>query len=154
MGLLKHIKTTEQSDKELNRQQIERYKNLLYEKLGYKGMLELSTKGEEIARSEIAISLRSLINIHGDAHNNSELLIEAISDEILGLGPLESLLKDDEISEIMVNGLSSMFYEKRGKLYEMQQVFISDEQIRVLIDRIISPLGRRLDEQRDRKSVV
>ena len=65
----------------------------------------------------------------------------------MGLGPLQELLDDDGVSEIMVNGCASTFYERAGKLYPMHDVFADDEQIRVIIDRIISPLGRRIDER-------
>ena len=64
-----------------------------------------------------------------------------------GLGPLQPLLEDDSVSEIMVNGCRSAFYERGGVLYPMENLFESDEQIRILIDRIIAPLGRRIDER-------
>lgn len=149
MGLLKHIRKESLSNKEINRKQLEKLKALLYEKLGYKGMLEISSKSEDIARSELQISLRSILNTSGASldPSHADILIQALIDEILGLGPLESLLNDEQVTEIMVNGMRSMFYEKGGKLHQIEQVFISEEQIRVLIDRIISPLGRRLDEQ-------
>jgi pilus assembly protein CpaF len=66
--------------------------------------------------------------------------------ELLGLGPLEALLADETISEIMVNGPDQIWIERSGKLYETDAHFTSEEHVRRIIDRIISPLGRRCDE--------
>src|SRR3954452_6790075 len=66
--------------------------------------------------------------------------------ELLGLGPLEPLLADESITEIMVNGPDQIWVEREGKLQETDARFSSEEHIRRIIDRIISPLGRRCDE--------
>jgi pilus assembly protein CpaF len=66
--------------------------------------------------------------------------------ELLGLGPLEALLADDSITEIMVNGPDQIWIERAGKLYETDAHFADEEHVRRIIDRIISPLGRRCDE--------
>jgi pilus assembly protein CpaF len=66
--------------------------------------------------------------------------------ELLGLGPLEPLLADESITEIMVNGPDQIWVEREGKLQETDAHFSSEEHIRRIIDRIISPLGRRCDE--------
>src|SRR5215207_5024531 len=66
--------------------------------------------------------------------------------ELLGLGPLEPLLADETITEIMVNGPDQIWVEREGKLQETDARFSSEEHIRRIIDRIISPLGRRCDE--------
>jgi pilus assembly protein CpaF len=66
--------------------------------------------------------------------------------ELLGLGPLEPLLADDSISEIMVNGPDQIWVERNGKLVETSARFTDDDHVRRIIDRIISPLGRRCDE--------
>jgi pilus assembly protein CpaF len=66
--------------------------------------------------------------------------------ELLGLGPLEELLADETISEIMVNGPDQIWIERGGKLYETDARFANEEHVRRIIDRIISPLGRRCDE--------
>ncbi len=75
-----------------------------------------------------------------------EKMFEAIVSDILGLGPLELLLKDEDISEIMVNGPKQIFIEKKGKLTLSDVTFNDDHQVLHVIDRIISPLGRRIDE--------
>jgi pilus assembly protein CpaF len=66
--------------------------------------------------------------------------------ELLGLGPLEPLLADETISEIMVNGPNQVWVERNGRLEETGANFLNDDHIRRIIDRIISPLGRRCDE--------
>ncbi|MDO5044721.1 MAG: CpaF family protein [Coriobacteriia bacterium] len=150
MALMNYLSKEETSKKhhlELTRKKIKLLKDRLYKKLGYKRLLEISKQDEAQARSELKVVLEALVNSPDlvDEQFNKEL-IEDVIDEIIGLGPLESLLKDDSITEIMINGTQSMFYEQGGKLYELENVFSSDEQIKVLIDRIIAPLGRRVDE--------
>ncbi len=73
-------------------------------------------------------------------------LCEEVMDEALGLGPLEGLLRDAEISEIMVNGPNHIFVERRGKLELTNKRFLDEGQLRLIIERIIAPLGRRIDE--------
>jgi pilus assembly protein CpaF len=73
-------------------------------------------------------------------------LFEAIAAEILGLGPIEPLLKDDSVTEIMVNGPRQVYVEQAGKLYKTDIHFKDDDHVMRVIDRIISPLGRRCDE--------
>jgi pilus assembly protein CpaF len=73
-------------------------------------------------------------------------LFEQIVAEILGFGPIEPLLKDDDVTEIMVNGPSKIFIEKVGKISKVPVNFESDEHLMRVIDRIVSPLGRRIDE--------
>jgi pilus assembly protein CpaF len=73
-------------------------------------------------------------------------LFEAIAAEILGLGPLEPLLRDDSVTEIMVNGPRQVYVEQAGRLYKTDIRFKDDDHVMRMIDRIISPLGRRCDE--------
>jgi pilus assembly protein CpaF len=73
-------------------------------------------------------------------------LFEAISAEILGFGPIEPLLKDGAVTEIMVNGPKQVYVEKNGKLTLSDAVFQDDDHVMRVIDRIVSPLGRRIDE--------
>ena len=77
---------------------------------------------------------------------NREVLIEAAVNEAVGLGPLESLLADDTVSEIMVNRYDQIFVERAGKLQESEIVFSSDQAVQSAIERIVAPLGRRIDE--------
>jgi pilus assembly protein CpaF len=73
-------------------------------------------------------------------------MFESIAADILGFGPLELLLNDPEISEIMVNGPRQIYIERKGKLTKSEVVFNNDEHVLRVIDRIVAPLGRRIDE--------
>ena len=75
-----------------------------------------------------------------------EEIIQQLINESVGYGPLEALLKDDSITEIMVNGPNDVFIERNGKLEQSGVRFNNEEHIRHIIDRIIAPLGRRIDE--------
>lgn len=73
-------------------------------------------------------------------------LAKEIYDEALGLGPLEDFLADPEITEIMVNGHNQIYLEKNGKLITTDKVFMDDSSVLAIIERIVSPIGRRIDE--------
>ena len=73
-------------------------------------------------------------------------LIDDISNELLGLGPLEPLLQDESITEIMVNGPHSIFVEQNGKLKLTDIHFYDNSHLMSIIERILTPLGRRVDE--------
>jgi pilus assembly protein CpaF len=74
------------------------------------------------------------------------VLLEQIVAEIMGLGPLEPLLQDETLTEIMVNGAESIYVEREGKISKTSYRFESDEHVMRIIDRIVAPLGRRVDE--------
>src|SRR5664280_2098147 len=73
-------------------------------------------------------------------------MLEQITDEIIGLGPLEPLLRDETVTEIMVNGPRQVYIERAGRLELTNVVFQNDDHVMRIIDRIISPIGRRIDE--------
>ncbi len=73
-------------------------------------------------------------------------LFEHIAAEILGFGPLQPLLEDDSITEIMVNGPYQVYIERKGKIYKTNIKFEDDEHVMRIIERIVAPLGRRVDE--------
>ncbi len=75
-----------------------------------------------------------------------EALFEQIVAEILGLGPLEPLLADETVTEIMCNGPNKIFVERKGKLQRVNVAFESNEHLMRIIERIVAPLGRRIDE--------
>jgi pilus assembly protein CpaF len=75
-----------------------------------------------------------------------ERLIEEVLDEVFGLGPLEALLKDPTISDIMVNGFDSIYVERAGRVVETNVRFKDQNHVRVIIDRIVSNIGRRIDD--------
>jgi pilus assembly protein CpaF len=73
-------------------------------------------------------------------------LFEQITAEILGLGPLQPLLEDESITEIMVNGPKNIYVERKGKIHRVPVTFESNDHVMRIIDRIVAPLGRRIDE--------
>ncbi len=77
---------------------------------------------------------------------DEERLVKEIRDETFGLGPIEPLLHDPEISDILVNTYRQVFVERRGKLELTNVTFRDDQHLRVIIDRIVSRVGRRVDE--------
>ncbi len=75
-----------------------------------------------------------------------EKLIRGVVDRIVGLGPLEPLLEDPAITEIMVNDVQNVFIERDGKIERVDVAFRDDAHLRHVIDRIVAPIGRRIDE--------
>ncbi|KLH97536.1 CpaF family protein [Brevibacillus formosus] len=78
--------------------------------------------------------------------NEKEILLTRLINESVGLGPLEPLLADPEITEISINGHSLVYVEKRGRLELTDLKFRDEEHLRHIVDRIVAPLGRRIDE--------
>ncbi|WP_426572325.1 CpaF family protein [Aquihabitans sp. McL0605] len=73
-------------------------------------------------------------------------LIQDVSDDILGYGPIDRLLKDEDISEVMVNGPNSVYVEKSGKVEKTTASFVDETHLRRIIDKIVGQVGRRIDE--------
>ncbi len=127
----------------------ERLKTALVERLGLStiaGML--SGEGPSRARSELGVALEAILNTQGFESLLAEerrTLVRQVLDEVCGLGPIQPLLEDDEITEVMINGCQALFYERDGELFPADTVFDSPEQIMIVMDRILAPLGRRLD---------
>jgi pilus assembly protein CpaF len=82
----------------------------------------------------------------GLARDDRERLVAEIADDILGHGPLERLLADDSITEIMVNGPFDIWVERQGRLYETTVRFTDDSQLRRIINKMVAQVGRRIDE--------
>jgi pilus assembly protein CpaF len=91
--------------------------------------------------SEIITSQKVPLNL-----NEQEKIQEELLDEVFGLGPLEPLLRDKSISDIMVNGKDNVFIEKGGTLRKVDAAFRDDRHLMQIIDRIVSRVGRRVDE--------
>ena len=99
-------------------------------------------------RNELGLVVNKLLNESGVALNTSEHLkmVQDIQDEVMGLGPLESLLADASVSDILVNGPKKVFVERHGKL-ELTDIKFSDSaHLMKIIDKIVSRVGRRVDE--------
>jgi pilus assembly protein CpaF len=73
-------------------------------------------------------------------------LIQDVSDDILGYGPIDRLLKDEDISEVMVNGPDSVYVERSGKVEKTTASFVDETHLRRIIDKIVGQVGRRIDE--------
>src|SRR6188508_2037705 len=108
--------------------------------------LDLSNQVE--VRRQIEEIFGKVIDEEGLALTRAERvrMLEQITDEIIGLGPLEPLLRDESITEVMVNGPRQVYIERGGKIELTSVGFQNDEHVMRIIDRIISPLGRRVDE--------
>ena len=102
---------------------------------------ELRSRAREIITSIIS-EIRSKLP---PSVNPDEIGTEILN-EALGLGPLEQFLADDSITEIMVNGPERIFVERNGKLQLTDQTFMDDHSVMAVIERIVSPIGRRVDE--------
>ncbi len=103
----------------------------------------------ESLRKSTAKIISDLLTEEGgfiSSHEERQRLVKEITDETLGFGPLEDFLADPEVTDIMVNNKDEIYIEKNGKMILTGKRFISDEQVRSVIERIIAPLGRRIDE--------
>ena len=126
-------------------------KHAVLERVGFEEVARIASLADaDAARDELRPAVEAVVNA-GDYGAllawERERLVADVLDDIVGLGPLQPLLEDDAVSEIMVNGLSSSYFEREGRLHPMEGAFRTEEQIRIVIDRIISPLGRRVDER-------
>jgi len=95
---------------------------------------------EAAARALIAAEMPGVVGFSRDE------LVSAVCDEILGFGPLEPLLQDGSISEVMVNSPETVYFEKEGRLYLSPIRFRDASHITRIIERILAPMGRRVDE--------
>ena len=120
--------------------------HLLIEELG--PQLYSDTVSREEVQGEVKRKLADLVAGEDTPLSGDEkaMLIEEISDDVLGYGPLERFLLDDEVTEVMVNGHESIYVEKNGRLFETQDRFIDEDHLRRTIDKIVGQVGRRIDE--------
>jgi pilus assembly protein CpaF len=103
---------------------------------------ELRSRAQVLVTNFLAEEAGSFIN----SSEQRKKLTNEILDEVLGLGPLEDLIADDKINDIMVNNKDEVFIERQGKTVLTDKKFISNDQVRVVIERIIAPIGRHIDE--------
>ena len=150
--LTKYIKRRNQQDALLDRSYDNNRVNELAQHIKARLLRETDLeKLTQMPSSELRITLDRLVSrylaeeqvvLTGEEQNR---VINRIINESVGYGPLESLLEDEEITEIMVNGPNEVFYEKNGKLYKTDIQFRDEEALRHVIDRIVAPIGRRID---------
>ncbi len=124
-------------------------KHALIERLGLQAVASQVAQGSvERARAELEVALLSILNTQRDKvlPENFDTLVRQVLDEICGLGPIQPLMDDEGVSEVLINGPSSIFFERAGRLEPSSHVFDSEEQVMLVLDRILAPLGRRLDK--------
>jgi pilus assembly protein CpaF len=119
--------------------------NRLFETLD---VTRLESLEPALASQKVTEAISHILDEEGRLLTDSDKsrLIEEIKNELLGLGPLEPLLWDDDITDILVNGHGQVYVEKRGKLYSTDVKFQDDHHLMLIIDRIVSQVGRRVDE--------
>lgn len=109
----------------------------------------LSSLEKERAKVDLHEAILQLMaddGSHALSAEGRKRVIKQIEDEVFGLGPLEPLLADQTVSDILVNGPKSVYVERRGKLEKTPYTFLDDRHLRNIIDRIVSQVGRRIDE--------
>src|ERR1019366_6519572 len=109
---------------------------------------KLSRIDADRARQAVANIIQEIVaggKVAFNAAEKEKLIVELL-DEVFGLGPLEPLLRDPEISDILVNSKDRVFIERQGLLEELNISFRDDQHVLQIIDRIVSAVGRRIDE--------
>ena len=139
------LRTPEQTKAE----EFEALKRSIHGKLVDK--LDMTRVGDlqgDVLRKEIRLVVEHLCDTEDTLlnRNERERLIEEVLDETFGLGPLELLLKDPSISDIMINGPRHVFVERKGQIEKTNVVFRDNGHLLQIIDRIVSKVGRRVDE--------
>jgi pilus assembly protein CpaF len=124
----------------------QRVQEALYERLGPDAFA--ADRAEPALKRAVLEELRRVIAEGGAPLTPAEVegIAGEISEDILGLGPIQRFITDPTITEIMVNGLEPIFIERDGKLYETPSRFVDPGQLRRVIDRIVTGIGRRIDE--------
>ncbi len=115
----------------------------LYQREKLTGLENAELRAEATRLADEVIRKR-LVELPEDVEKS--LIAAEVVSESIGLGPLEPLLADSEVTEVMVNGPTQVYVERRGKIEETGIQFINDRSLMAIIERIVSPLGRRIDE--------
>src|SRR5437762_8755288 len=146
---MKPLPTTNRTADSAKAEEFDQLKRRIHNKLVDK--LDLNRIGElqgDVLRREIRLVVEHLCDTEESYLNRAERerLIEEVLDETFGLGPLEFLLKDASISDILINGPKNIFVERRGKMEKTSVQFRDNNHLMQIIDRIVSKVGRRVDE--------
>lgn len=123
----------------------------LLESLRQSGVLKDQKKNEVLQRQLLEPNARQILDqlIQKMSLPNREMSQKLVTETLnlaFGFGPLEPLLQNEEITEIMVNGPEQVYVEKKGLLEKTTTRFLNDQQLRTVIERILAPIGRRIDE--------
>lgn len=134
------------SEQSSTKKSIDEYADVIEET--HREVASILSKTEKVTEMDVESAISELITENhpeiGRIDKNS--IIKSVQNEITGLGPLEELLNDETVSEIMVNGPNQVYVERKGKLVISDVKFQDEEHVRRIIDRIVSPLGRRIDD--------
>jgi len=125
-------------------------RDLLYQRMSPQQIAGDFAKNRGAARKQVQAHLHQILVQGLVPQIPTHRFFEAIEDTIqalLGFGPIDDLLSEEQVTEIMVNGPSQIFYEREGRIFPSDRKFADEAALRGVIDRIISPLGRRIDEQ-------
>lgn len=126
-----------------------RIHNKIIEELQNGGLKDVDTsEGDENLEKEIVSIVENFLNEESTYISKAERqkIISEIIDEAIGFGPINPLIQDSSISEIMVNGPDQVYVEKKGKLVLSDVTFKDDQHVMHVIEKIVAPLGRRIDE--------
>jgi len=122
-----------------------RLHELLIEELEHGALEGLAPEQQRDAVMKAARELLQQEGIQLGGTSREELL-EAVADEALGLGPLEPLLRDPSVSEVMVNDIDKVYFEREGRIFRSPVRFRDKQHVMRIVERIVAPLGRRIDE--------
>lgn len=140
---------TAQSPNRVTAVRLESIKSQIHrEILAQVDLRRMETISPEALRQELKGLTQRLLDESGLAINEAERrqIVQGIQDEMLGLGPIEPLLADPTVSDILVNGPHSVYVERKGKIESTNIEFDSEAHLMRVIDRIVSRIGRRVDE--------
>src|SRR6267378_3600322 len=143
------LSTGSQAERQSGNKNFEELKRLIHSKLVDKlDLSRVSDLAGDTLRREIRLVVERLCDTENPLLNRMERerLIDEVLDETFGFGPLEVLLKDPTISDILINGAHRVFVERRGKMEKSDVRFRDNDHLMQIIDRIVSKVGRRVDE--------
>lgn len=132
---------TTNSQRALTTQNYLAYKQYLVQKLQQQGGFDLFDRQMTHLLIEQAIQ-KSGVSVNGSL---KEQLVQEVFAEVFGLGPVQPFLEDPQVTEIMINGANRVYVEKQGLIYKTEVSFANDQQVMNLIERVVRPLGRRVD---------
>jgi pilus assembly protein CpaF len=136
---------------QISLQEIHELHQKLLERLRKSGILNETQKNTSFHRELLEPQAKEILNtliaeMNVENRETKQYLVAETLNLAFGLGPLEQLLQNNDVSEIMANGPHQIFVEKKGRLELSDVRFIDDQQLRTSIERILAPIGRRLDE--------
>jgi pilus assembly protein CpaF len=142
---------TDATTEPIEMEDIHRLHMSLLDQLRRQGLMEEGKTGGDNLRNRLEPRAREILNqLLAESPYRSREIRQRVMDEVLdlafGLGPLERLLQNEEITEVMVNGPDRVYAEKKGLLEPSDTRFMDDQQLRTVIERILAPIGRRIDE--------